>query len=277
MAGIGVVAQNFDIFDGDGLDPFARTGSISPSHLHVAGAQGVILGHSEVGDSPQTTNKKLLSILKRQQELKSPFFLNRITILVGESWKEFEGSSLRETAMLVKAKCSTIFDGIPKQLLSQVVVGYEPKWGSRGSGRDDMPPPEPKLISMCIQEMRAFFGEKYGNEIKPCFVYGGRSTPERAKEILADKEISGLILGSACNTVEKTMAIARAMRNICGERKKVLICNFKAFELCEPYEKYISGLGKLPADFTVLLAPPYTDIRLARSKIEAAGLLLPQH
>ena len=60
---IGVVAQNFDIFEGDGLDRFARTGETSASQIIRAGAQGVILGHSEVGDSPEAINKKLKTVI----------------------------------------------------------------------------------------------------------------------------------------------------------------------------------------------------------------------
>ncbi len=152
---------------------------------------------------------------------------------------------------------------IPASLLTNAIIGYEPKWGSRGSGRDDMPPPHPDFISSCIQEMRLFFKKTYCNEIKPFFIYGGRSTPERTKEILADKNINGLILGSACNTVEKTMAIADTMNGICKGKEKILVCNFKAYDLSESYEKYVAELSKLSQEFIVLLAPAYTDIKAA--------------
>ena len=212
MASIGVIAQNFEIFEGDGLDQFARTGEISLNQIHMAGAQGVILGHSEVGDGPEIINKKLLSILKKQQESGNSSFLNNPVVLVGESWSEFENTEPQKIAQLMKDKCSIIFRGLPKNFLSRAIIGYEPKWGSRGSGRDDMPPPQPQLISLCIKGVRAFFKEKYGNGIKTYFIYGGRSTPERTRKILLDKNADGLVLGSACNTVEKTLAIAKTMQ-----------------------------------------------------------------
>ena len=268
MAKIGLVAQNFEIFDGDGLDKFARTGEVSANQILRAGSQGVILGHSEVGDSPETINKKLKSLVKENLPLA------KLVILIGESWDEFESNKPSDVALLMKHKCEIIFNGIPEELLEELIVGYEPKWGSRRSGRDDMPPPQPEVISACISEMRKFFVSHYGTKVKPYFIYGGRSTPERTGQILADKNIDGLILGSACNSVKKTMDIARTMIDACGARSKVLICNFKAYELPDSYEDYADELGKLPDKFVILLSPPYTDIQIVRKMLEEKGLLL---
>jgi len=122
-------------------------------------------------------------------------------------------------------------------------------------------PPQPEFISSCIRNMRQFFRDKYWDASGMYFIYGGRSTPERTRKILADKNIDGLILGSACNTVKKIMDIANTMKDVCSGRTKVLICNFKAYELPDTYERYVSELGGLPQDFLVFLAPAYTDIR----------------
>ncbi|MBN1156396.1 triose-phosphate isomerase [Candidatus Woesearchaeota archaeon] len=267
MAKINIVAQNMNIYQGDGLDRFARTGEISAKHLVNAGAQGLILGHSEVGDSPETIHKKLMSLYKEKLPL------NKLIVLVGESWDEFEKNKPLQIAKLMKSKCEIIFNDIPAEFLNQLILGYEPKWGSRGSGRDDMEPPRPEFISACIGEMREFIMKKYKNQIKPLFIYGGRSTPERTKQILSDENINGLILGSACNTVKKTLDIANTMKEVCGNRTKVVICNFKAYELPDSYEKYITELSKLSDDFVILLAPPYTDIYRVRKLVEEEGLL----
>ena len=261
MAKIGVIAQNFDIYEGDGLDRFARTGEVCVGHIVRAGAEGVILGHSETGDEPSVINKKLLSIVKVPG-------ISRVIVLVGENWKEFEGNSPADVADLMKRKCEIIFRDVPQGFVSKLIVGYEPKWGSRGSGRDDVAPPQPEFISSCIRNMRLFFRDKYGDDSGMYFVYGGRSTPERTRKILADKNIDGLILGSACNTVKKTMDIANTMKDVCRGRTKVLICNFKAYELDESYEKYVSELGALSEDFMIFMAPAYTDIRAVRDVVD---------
>jgi triosephosphate isomerase len=268
MVKIGLIAQNFEIFEGDGQDKFARTGEISANHILKAGAQGVILGHSEVGDTPEIIHKKLKYILEEK------ICLKKLVILIGESWDEFDNNSPKEIASLMRQKCKIVFEGIPIDFLKDLIVGYEPKWGSRGSGRDDMPPPHLELISACISEIRNFFEQKYNNDVKVYFIYGGRSTPERTKQILADKNIDGLILGSACNSLKKTMDIANTMNNVCGGREKVLVCNFKAYELPDSYEKYADELSKLSQEYIILLSPPYTDIRNLRKILEEKGLLL---
>lgn len=268
MIRIGLVAQNFEIFEGDGLDKFARTGKISAKHILRAGAQGVILGHPEAGDDPETVHKKLKSIIEENM----PF--TKLIVIVGEDLDEFENNKPEEIASLMKKKCEIIFTDIPADFIKELIIGYDPRWGSKGSGKENMPPPQPELISKCISEMRRFFTEHYGNKIKVSFIYGGRSTPERTKQILEDENIDGLILGSACNTVKKTLDIANTMKEVCGDRKKVLICNFKAYDLPDSYEEYAEELSKLAGGFIVLLAPPYTDIQNVRKTLEEKRMLL---
>ncbi len=262
---IKLIAQDLNIYDGDDLHSGARTGAISINHLLSAGAEGIILGHSEVGDSPFIVNNKLKTIINNEEIKKSSdnFIFN---ILIGESWEEFENKSYEQVANTVFDKCKIIFKDIPETALSHLIIGYEPKWGSRGSGRDDMPPPEPKLISACIESLKQFMHDNYKN-INPFYIYGGKSTPERTLEILNDDNIDGLILGSACNTLQKTMDIAESMREVKDSKNKVIICNFKAYTLSDSYEKYIQELKKLSDDFFIYLAPPYTDIRLLRQLI----------
>ena len=121
MAKLIVVAQNFDVFDGDGYDSFARTGATSVSQILSAGAQGVILGHSEVGDSPEVINKKLVTIVNKGKALgTSPLTL---VVLVGESWSEFEANSLEGVAELMKEKCKTVFKDIPGEPLRNLILG----------------------------------------------------------------------------------------------------------------------------------------------------------
>ena len=257
------VAQNFDIYDGDGLNPFARTGATSLDHIYSAGAEGVILGHSEVEDDIETVNKKLLTIAQSDQfkQGNAP----HLTILIGESWEEFEQNSIQEVAEIIREKCEILFNGVPHDLLGNLILGYEPKWGSRGSGRDDMLPPQPDLISECVSAMENFIIQEYGDLPNLLFVYGGRSTPERTLEILTDENIDGLILGSACNSIEKTLGIVNSLQEACGERKKVLICNFKAYNLENLYEEYVKELEKLDKSFVVVFSPPYTHINMVRN------------
>lgn len=266
MSTIYLTAQNIDIYDGDGFDPFARTGATSAEQVYRAGARGVILGHSEAGDSPEVVKKKLDTIIGKSSAY-SDGFLKHITLLVGETWDEFEGNSAEVVAGKVSAHLSLILADISPSDVSEFVIGYEPKWGSRGSGRDDMPPPAPELISEVCKRLRNDLVKRFGpgtGKVLP-IIYGGRSTPERTEEILADENVEGLILGSACNTVKKTMDIAHAMEKARSGKRKVLHANFKAYELSDGYEAYLAELRALGDDFVVYLSPPHTDIRALKN------------
>lgn len=109
--------------------------------------------------------------------------------------------------------------------------------------------------------MKYWLAKRYGDiaETIP-LIYGGRSTPERSEEILRDENVSGLILGSACDSLTKTMDIAKAMKIAKPHGTKVIHANFKAYKLKNSYEEYVSKLKSLDDDFIVYISPPYTDI-----------------
>jgi triosephosphate isomerase len=265
MKNVKLIAQNFDIYDNDNLHPFARTGDISLDHIYLAGAQGSILGHTEAGDSTETVNKKIKTIINNEniKKITDNFILH---IVVGETWEEFKDKSHEEVGDILYQKCKEIFKDIPIEVLKNLIIAYDPKWGTFGSGQKNISPPSPKLISTCISKIRDFIQDNYKN-INPFYVYGGRSTPERTLEILKDNNIDGLLLGSACNTIEKTMDIINTIKKIKGINKKVVVCNFKAFIPGDPYENYIKEFKKLSENFFVYIAPSYTDLRLIKDLI----------
>lgn len=251
MALLSVMAQDFDIYEGDGMNPFARTGDIALHHLKRVGARGVVIGHSEAGDAVEVVSKKLKTILKDD-------FFNKIIVLLGETWEEYEKSSEEELFEILKQKCEIVFGGIAEKDYKRLIVGYEPKWGSRGSGKEGEMV-DIKLARKAVKILRDYFDNS--QEIK--FIYGGKSSPERTRGIMAQGEVDGLILSSACNTIEKTLAIAKAAEEAAPEKTKVLICNFKAYNLEESYRDYVESLRKLDDSFEIDLAPPYTDLRAA--------------
>ncbi len=270
MARFILSAQNFDIYQDDGQDPVARTGATSVELLDRAGAEGVILGHSESGDSLKVLRGKILTLAGKRSA--NPALLPYVTLLLGETWQEFNSHKVADVAQLMAKQLEFILESAPPELLQTLVLGYEPKWGSRGSGHEDVLPPAPDLISACAKAIKQSFAALSGlpaAEIK--VIYGGRSTPERTEQILADENISGLILGSACNTVQKTMDIARAMEKAMGVKEKILHANFKAFNLSDSYESYVSALSSLDDSFSVYLSPTYTDIRALKEVLRDYG------
>jgi len=272
MAKIFLTAQNIDIYDGDNLDSFARTGSTSVEQVAKAGAEGVILGHPEAGDSPAVVRMKLMTVFDRTQTVPLNSF-SRITVMAGESWEDFKNHSSTEVAKLISQQILNILSDIPAEYAADFTIGYDPQWGSRGAGHDDAPPPEPDYISGVAAEIRSGLVKKYGLAIGAAIpiIYGGRSTPDRTLTMLSYKNIDGLILGSACNTVQKTLEIIDAMQTAKPKGRKVLHANFKAFNLADSYEQYVAVLSALDDSFIVYMSPCHADLRKAAEALVRAS------
>lgn len=258
-----LIAQNVNIYSGDGENQFARTGEVGFYHLKKAGVTGVILGHSEVKNSPEVVNKKW------KVALKYDLFDN--VVLVGENWEDLEKGwdksnkqEIKEMKDKFKNKFQTILDGIDKEIIKKTVFGYEPSWGTRGSGKEDVLPPQPPQIGNMCSFIREIIKEKYNEDVR--IIYGGSSSPERAEEIIPLENVDGLILGSAGKTVAWVQKIGeviqRAMENKKSSRKKVLVLNWKAYELEESYSDFLKVIDVFNGNLIeVYLAPVATELR----------------
>lgn len=276
---ISVIAQKVDIYPGDGKHPFARTGDVSFYHLKKAGARGVLIGHSEVGESAQVVNKKL----KAAHEAG----LQRNIVLLGEEWDdmgkqwgELNDEEKKRVTLVVKKKFLTLIEGVSNETISHTVFSYEPGWGVRGSGKSDVPPPQVEQIEAMAKMLRdtikEIYNEKVGSGIR--ITYGGSMSPERADEIMPLQDIDGFILGSAGTKTEWVKQIGEKVKKSYEEksyevglrkiRKPVLALNWKAYELEKPYEKFLEVLLPYMKEVDIYLAPPTTDLRLAAGLVD---------
>jgi|GEM_PF-1988385 len=258
-----LTAQNVNIYSGDGKNQFARTGEMGFYHLKKAGVTGIILGHSEVKDSSEVVNKKWKAALG--------YDLSDNVVLVGEDWEDLEKgwdkSSEQEKKEMkgkFKNKFQIMSDGIDKEIIKKTVFGYEPSWGTRGSGKEDVLPPQPPQIENMCSFMRGIIREKFNEDVR--IIYGGSSSPERTEEIMPLVNVDGLILGSAGKTVDWVQKIGegiqRAMENKKSSRKGVLVLNWKAYELEESYSDFLRVIDSFNGNLIeVYLAPIATELR----------------
>lgn len=269
---IKLIAQAVNIFPGDGKHPFARTGELSFYHLKKAGASGVILGHSEAADSPETVNKKLIAAFNEG--------LKDNVILLGESWEELGKSwdkcSDREkekVKKIVKEKFLKILKNVNEDIVRAAIFGYEPGWGVRGSGKEDVPPPRAEQIKEMVSALRETFSEFYTQEIvqKTKIIYGGSSSPEKTEEIMPIEDLDGLILGSAGTKTDWLKKIGNSIIEIAKtkqqKRKPILILNWKAYVLEGPYDDFLKVISGFNDNLDVYLAPSATDLRELKEKI----------
>ena len=178
------------------VDEGAFTGEISARMLRDAGAQFVILGHSE----------------RRQHFHESNAFINRkvkralaeglhVILCIGETLEERESG--KEESVLHKQLLESL-EGVEK--LDEVTIAYEPVWAI-GTGKVSSPEDAQKVHAFCRKLVAEHRGESVAEEIT--LQYGGSVKPENAATLLAQKDIDGLLVGGASLDPESFAKIAK--------------------------------------------------------------------
>jgi triosephosphate isomerase len=174
----------------------AFTGDLSAEMLKDAGAQAVIVGHSERrsyhGESDADVQAKALAA--RRGGLCA-------IVCVGESRAEREaGHALTIAGRQIEA---SLPDGASA---ADVVVAYEPVWAI-GTGLTPTPADVAEMHAFLRAKLAARFGTA-GEEMR--ILYGGSVKPANAAQLLAVKNVNGALVGGASLDAQEFLAIARA-------------------------------------------------------------------
>jgi triosephosphate isomerase len=188
---IGVSAQNC------AAEPKgAFTGEVSAEMVKTTGAEYVILGHSErreyYGETSETLNKKLALAFENGL---TPIYCcgEPLEIREAGTQNDFVRKQLEETIFQLSA------DDFKK-----LVIAYEPIWAI-GTGKT--------ATSDQAQEIHAFIrsiiAEKFGNEVaqETSILYGGSCKPSNAKELFANEDVDGGLIGGASLKAEDFLGI----------------------------------------------------------------------
>lgn len=175
----------------------AFTGSVSAEMVSEAGANLVILGHSErragFGESDADVAAKAEAALAAGLE---PI------ICVGETLEQ------REAGQAVSVVSSQVMGSLPASLSDKpFAVAYEPVWAI-GTGLT----PTLEQIEEVHAAVRAAIIARLGTGgAKALILYGGSVKPSNAKEILAVPEVGGALVGGASLKAEDFLGIIRAV------------------------------------------------------------------
>lgn len=179
-------------------DKGAYTGEVSVSMLKSVNCSYVILGHSERREYYTETSSKLVTKinLALAQGI-MPIFC------VGEKLEEREAN--RHFEVVGKQIEEVLFTLTPEQM-AHVVVAYEPVWAI-GTGKT--------ATSEQAQEIHAFIrktlADKFGKIAEETSIlYGGSCKPSNAKELFAQKDIDGGLIGGAALKADDFIAIAQS-------------------------------------------------------------------
>ena len=174
----------------------AFTGEVSAEMVKSTGAEYVILGHSErreyYGETSEILNKKLALVLENGL---TPIYCcgEPLEIREAGTQNDFVKTQLEET----------IFNLSPEDF-KKLIIAYEPIWAI-GTGKT--------ATSDQAQEIHAFIrsiiAEKFGEEIAEgvSILYGGSCKPSNAKELFANKDVDGGLIGGASLKAEDFLGI----------------------------------------------------------------------
>jgi triosephosphate isomerase (TIM) len=164
----------------------AFTGEVSAEMVKSTGATYVIIGHSErrayYGETDAILNKKVNLAL--EQGL-TPIFC------IGEVLQEREANIHFD---VVKKQLSEGLFSLSAEQFSNVVIAYEPVWAI-GTGKT--------ATSEQAQEIhkyiRGVIAAKYGNAVADgiTILYGGSCNAQNAKELFANPDVDGGLIGGA--------------------------------------------------------------------------------
>ncbi|MBS0625322.1 MAG: triose-phosphate isomerase [Verrucomicrobia bacterium] len=164
----------------------AFTGEIAALMLKEAGAEFVLLGHSErrkiFGESSEFVHKKTVRAL---QEGLQPI------VCVGEDLEERESGRTEE---VLKHQLEKSLSGIPAEDALKIILAYEPVWAI-GTGKTATPKIAQEAHAFCRSCLADLFGKKVAGQIS--ILYGGSVKPESAGPLAAQKDIDGVLVGGA--------------------------------------------------------------------------------
>jgi triosephosphate isomerase len=193
---IGVAAQDL-FWEREG----AFTGEVSAPMVREAGADYVIIGHSErralFGESDATVNRKLQAALAA----------GLIPIVcIGETLEQREG---RETLEVLDRQLKGGFDGITGDQMAGLVIAYEPVWAI-GTGRNATPAQAAEAHAHIRQRLRQWFGAAAAEHCH--IVYGGSVKPDNIRQLVAQPDVDGALVGGASLDVRAFFDIVAGSR-----------------------------------------------------------------
>ena len=179
----------------------AYTGEVSAEMVASTGAKYVILGHSERRAYYHETPE----ILKEKVQLALANGLTPI-FCIGEVLEERQQGV--QNQVVFDQIAGSLFD-LSAEDFSKIVLAYEPVWAI-GTGLTATPEQAEEIHAY----IRSVIADKFGAEIaeNTSILYGGSCKPSNAKELFANPNVDGGLIGGAALKVEDFKGIIDAFK-----------------------------------------------------------------
>jgi triosephosphate isomerase len=193
---VAVAAQNL-YWEREG----AYTGEVSAAMLKEAGAEYVIVGHSErrrlFGETDATVSRKTRAAIGAE--------LTPI-VCVGETLEQRERN---ETLDVLDRQIKDGLDGLTAAQIADLVVAYEPVWAI-GTGRNATAAQAGEAHLHIRTRLRQWFG---ADAAEQCHViYGGSVKPDNIAELVREPDVDGALVGGASLEVKSFVDIVTRSR-----------------------------------------------------------------
>ncbi len=172
----------------------AYTGDVSAEMLHDLGCQYTLVGHSERRKYHHETNAQIARKFEQAQQARVvPIFC------VGESLQERQqGLALQTVGKQIQA----VINQCGGDMLARAVVAYEPLWAV-GTGVTAAP--------YQAQEAHAFIRSLLGSAGNLTrIVYGGSVKANNARQLFAQPDIDGALVGGASLSAQEFLDICQS-------------------------------------------------------------------
>lgn len=177
----------------------AFTGEISTSMLKEAGAEYVIIGHSErrqyFGETDETVNKRTKTALKAGL---------KVILCLGEVLEERQAGITEE---IVSMQTKLDLAGITAEELKNVIIAYEPVWAI-GTGLTATPDQAEEVCAIIRNVAAGLYDEATAEALT--IQYGGSMNDGNAAELLSKVNVDGGLIGGASLVPEKFAKIVDA-------------------------------------------------------------------
>lgn len=183
---VGVAAQNL-YWEREG----AFTGEVSAPMIKDAGAEYVIIGHSErrrlFGETDEGVNRKTVAAIAAG--------LTPI-VCVGETLDERERN---ETLAVLDRQVREGLKGLSTSQVAELVVAYEPVWAI-GTGRNATAAQAEEVHKHIRGRLGEWFGAAAADHCH--VIYGGSVKPDNIAQLIAEPDVDGALVGGASLDVQ---------------------------------------------------------------------------
>ena len=177
----------------------AYTGEVSAAMLLDAGADGVLIGHSERRQYFHETDESVNAKVAAAHDAGL-----WVILAVGETESEREAGKTEE---VLRRQLEAALAALGGERAAETTIAYEPVWAI-GTGRTATP----ETAQAAHAFVRRVLAELYNDEVAASvrIQYGGSVKPENAAELFAQPDIDGGLIGGASLALEDFAAILRA-------------------------------------------------------------------